>query len=319
MSAREFSVDLDAWNHTESPYPHRCLHDLFSDQAARTPHNVAVEGDDGVLTYRELDDRSSRLATYLAELGIAHEMRVGISTERGAEMMVGIIGILKTGAAYVPIDPTHPRDRVRTILEDANVAGLVTQTPLLEQLPVDGVRVVCLDRDWPEIEQRLADPLPVDHAPDQLAYVIYTSGSTGTPKGVEIEHRSVVNLMTHMTAEPGLDESDVVANLTTFAFDLSVPDLYLPLIRGARLVVFPREATLDGREVATRLERSKVTFAQATPTTWQMLLNSGWKGSPRLKIAVGGEAVPRSLANALIERCESVWHMYGPSKTSVWS
>ena len=149
--------------------------------------------------------------------------------------------------------------------------------------------------------------------------MIYTSGSTGQPKGVEITHRSVANLIAYMRERPGLSERDVVANLTTPAFDLSVPDWYLPLTTGARLAIVPREATLDGVELADWLARSGATFVQATPTTWQLLVDAGWTGSAALKIVCGGEALPRALAKELHARCASLWHMYGPTETTVWS
>jgi acyl-coenzyme A synthetase/AMP-(fatty) acid ligase/acyl carrier protein len=149
--------------------------------------------------------------------------------------------------------------------------------------------------------------------------VIYTSGSTGEPKGVEVSHRSVANLIAEMREHPGIGENDVLANLTTPSFDLSVPDWYLPLTAGARLAIVPREATLDGVELADWLARTGATIVQATPTTWQMLVDAGWKGSEQLKIVCGGEALPRSLAEELLARSASVWHMYGPTETTVWS
>ena len=155
--------------------------------------------------------------------------------------------------------------------------------------------------------------------PEQRAYVIYTSGSSGEPKGVEVTHRSVANLVSYMRERPGLSERDVVANLTTPAFDLSVPDWYLPLTTGAQLLIVPREATLDGVELADWLARSGVTFVQATPTTWQLLIDASWTGSATLKIVCGGEALSQALAQELQSRCASLWHMYGPTETTVWS
>ncbi len=182
-----------------------------------------------------------------------------------------------------------------------------------------GATVICVDRDRPQIDAQSGDPVAVASDPEQRAYVIYTSGSTGQPKGVEVTHRSVANLMAHMRHAPGLSPEDVVANLTTPAFDLSVPDWYLPLTTGARLVIIPREATLDGVDLADWLTRSGATFVQATPTTWQLLVDAGWRGSASLKIVCGGEALPRALAEELRLRGASLWHMYGPTETTVWS
>jgi len=159
--------------------------------------------------------------------------------------------------------------------------------------------------------------VPAD--PERVAYQIYTSGSTGEPKGVKVAHRSVANLVSYMRRSPGMDEHDVLANLTTPAFDLSVPDWFLPLTTGARLVIVPREATLDAIELADWLTRTKATFVQATPTTWQMLVDAGWAGNTSLKIVCGGEALPQPLCDELVTRGKSLWHMYGPTESTVWS
>jgi amino acid adenylation domain-containing protein len=234
-------------------------------------------------------------------------------------MMVALLGVLKSGAAYVPIDPTYPHERKAFMLEDSEAPVLLTQEALVGGLPESSAAVVCLDRDWPEIASGPTTAPPSEGNARSLAYVIYTSGSTGLPKGVEIEHRSVVNLMEAMRKRPGLNAGDVLVNVTTSAFDLSVPDLYLPLFCGARLVIMPRDVTLDGRRLDTALEEAGATFMQATPTTWAMLVESGWQGRPSLKIVCGGEALPRALANQLCGLGDSLWHMYGPTETTVWS
>jgi amino acid adenylation domain-containing protein len=173
--------------------------------------------------------------------------------------------------------------------------------------------------DWDALDQYPSANKPVAVSGSDLAYVIYTSGSTGQPKGVEVRHRSVANLVAYMRERPGLGENDILANLTTPAFDLSVPDWFLSLTTGARLVIVPREATLDGVDLADWLARAGATFVQATPTTWQLLVDAGWKGSGTLKIVCGGEALPRALADELLTRGASLWHMYGPTETTVWS
>jgi amino acid adenylation domain-containing protein len=196
---------------------------------------------------------------------------------------------------------------------------LLTEERLLGVVDPRGARVVCLDRDRERIASRPARPPDIKTDPAQPAYVIYTSGSTGQPKGVKIAHRSVANLIAHMRHQPGLTDHDVVANITTPAFDLSVPDWYLTLTTGARLAIIPREATADGVELGDWLARTGATFMQATPTTWQLLVDGGWAGSGQMKIVCGGEALPPGLVDELLRRGASLWHMYGPTETTVWS
>jgi amino acid adenylation domain-containing protein len=321
LTAEERGGLLEDWNATAHPYDRRCLHERFSEVAERAGDSVAVLAGDQRITYRELERRSNQLARELAGRGIGAGTLVGICMERSVDLVVALIGVLKSGAAYVPIDPSYPPQRQELMLLDAAAPLLLTQERFVGVVDPRGASVICLDGDGDRnlIAGHDDGPLGVICDPEQLAYVIYTSGSTGTPKGVEVTHRSVANLMAQMRSWPGLDDRDVVANLTTPAFDLSVPDWYLPLTTGARLVIIPREATLDGVELADWLARSGATFVQATPTTWQLLVDAGWKGSADLKIVCGGEALPRGLANELVSRGAALWHVYGPTETTVWS
>jgi amino acid adenylation domain-containing protein len=310
---------LEDWNATQRPLPDGCIHDLVAAQAVATPDKIAVEGGAVRISYADLDSRANQVAHHLRDLGIGPGSLVAVSTERVPEMMVAFLGVLKSGAAYVPIDPTYPPERKAFMLTDSAAPVLLTQEALVARLPESDAAVVCIDRDWPEIAAQPTAAPPAEGDARSLAYVIYTSGSTGVPKGVEIEHRSVVNLLGAMRVEPGLGADDVLVNVTTSAFDLSVPDLYLPLVCGARLVILPRDVALDGRRLGAALDDVGATFMQATPTTWAMLVESGWRGSPGLRIVCGGEALPRALANGLCGLGESLWHMYGPTETTVWS
>src|SRR5579862_2324671 len=310
---------LRSRNRTERPVDDRCLHELVAEQAGRTPDHIAVRGSGREYTYADLEDRAGRLAQHLLRLGVGAGDLVGVCLDRVPEVMVAFLGVLKTGAAYVPIDPTYPSERQAFMLADADVPVLLTEEALAGSLPEHGAEVVCLDRDWPDIAGEPPFPPPAPADAEAVAYVIYTSGSTGRPKGVEIRHRSVANLLASMRERPGLGADDVVLNVTTPAFDLSVPDLYLPLVCGATLVVAPREDTQDPGRLAALLAKSGATLMQATPTTWRMLVDTGWEGKADLAIVCGGEAVPRSLANELVERGASLWHMYGPTETTVWS
>jgi amino acid adenylation domain-containing protein len=310
---------LEHWCDTDMPYDKRCLHELFGEQAARRPDAVAVIDAETRITYGELERRANQLAHTLIGAGASSGALVGICLERSADLLVALLGVLKSGAAYVPIDPSYPPERQEFMLQDAQIPVLVSQEQLVGSLSGHEARVICLDRDLELIASAPEHAPAIDPDPERPAYVIYTSGSTGRPKGVQVSHRSVANLVAHMRRAPGLTEDDVVANITTPAFDLSVPDWYLPLLTGARLIVIPREASTDGIALADWLARTGVTFMQATPTTWQLLIDGGWGGNAALKIVCGGEALPRPLVGELIARGASLWHMYGPTETTVWS
>ena len=311
---------LVEWNATAADFPRNaCVHQLFELQAKRTPHAIAAIFGEDHSTYAELDRRANQLAWHLIDLGVRPGVCVGIFVERSLEMLIGLLGIMKAGGAYVPVDPTYPRDRISFVISDANVPVLLTQARLAQSVSSFGAHLVRLDADWGEIDaQRTAIPA-VDVKPADLAYVIYTSGSTGKPKGVEIPHSAVVNLLSSMTKKPGFDSSDTMLALATLSFDIAGVELYLPLICGAKMIVASRDVAVDGSRLLKLLERSAVTVMQATPVTWKSLLEAGWEGHPRLKVLCGGEALPRDLANELLKRAASVWNMYGPTETTIYS
>jgi amino acid adenylation domain-containing protein len=310
---------LVEWNDTAEPYPNRCVHELIREQAGLNPEKIGVSCGETELSYRELEDRASRLANHLATLGVGPEVLVGICLTRSTDMVVGLLGILKAGGAYVPIDPTYPAERQSFMLQSSQAQVLVTQESLLESLPVQGLTAVCLDRDWPAIARRSAEPPSIEVDREQLAYVIYTSGSTGQPKGVQIPHRALANFLTTMRQRPGLAAEDVLVAVTTLSFDIAGLELYLPLITGARLVIAESDTVGDPRALARLLEQSAATLMQATPTTWRMLLDSGWRGWPGLKALCGGEALPVALADSLVSAELELWNMYGPTETTIWS
>jgi amino acid adenylation domain-containing protein len=308
------------WNATEKPFPSRCIHDLFEEAASARPAAIAVvDGYGSELTYAELDRRTNKLAHHLRALGAGPDVLVGIAVTRSTAMLVGLLGILKAGAAYVPIDPNYPSERVAYMLDNAQAPVLVTEEGLLATLPPTDAKIVCLDRDWQAVEAAsAARPQPLAE-PENLAYVIYTSGSTGNPKGVEIPHRALVNFVTTMREAPGLSADDVLLAVTTLSFDIAGLELYLPLVSGARVVVAPEPATANPAELERMLEDHGVTVMQATPTTWRLLVDAGWPGRAGLKALCGGEALPLALADALVERDLELWNMYGPTETTIWS
>ena len=311
---------LVEWNDTSTDYPRdRCVHHLFELQADRTPDAIAVVFEEERLTYRELDKRANQLAQHLVKLGVGPDVLVGILVERSLEMVVGLLGILKAGGAYVPLDPAYPRERVAFMLEDSAVPVLLTQRRLIGSIPESGAKILFLDAGWQEIATEEAEPPFSYCSPDTLAYVIYTSGSTGKPKGVQIPHGAVVNFLTSMSHKPGMTRGDQVLAVTTLSFDIAGLEIYLPLSVGATLEIVSREVSADGRQLLSKIARSKTTVMQATPATWRMLLEAGWEGSASLKILCGGEAVSRKLADQLLQSCGSLWNMYGPTETTIWS
>ena len=308
------------FNRSDKAYSHeQCLHHLFQHQAELSPAAPALVFGEEQLSYQELNRRANQLAHYLQKRGVGLESRVGLYLERSPEMLVAILGVLKAGAAYVPLDPAYPKDRIAFIVEDAQLQLLLTQERLIEQLPTTSVQAIRVDAEWPSIASESADNPGLEVTPRNLAYVLYTSGSTGKPKGVQIEHGNVVNFLCSMRREPGLTADDVLLALTTLSFDIAGLELFLPLTVGARIVMATREQAIDGAQLLGLLEATRVTVMQATPATWSLLIEYGWTGKPDLKILCGGEALPRELAEQLLPRCAELWNMYGPTETTIWS
>ncbi|WP_338868505.1 amino acid adenylation domain-containing protein [Myxococcus stipitatus] len=307
---------LHAWNDTGmelSGAP--TLHGLFEAQAARRPDAIAVRFGSSALTYAELNTRAQRVADHLRHLGIGPGHRVGLFLERGLDLLAGLLGILKSGAAYVPLDPMYPAPRLMHILEDSGVAALLSEPELTALVPNWNGRIVRIS------DTAGASPDGVGTHPRgaDLAYVLYTSGSTGRPKGVAVPHEAAVNFLTSMRREPGMTERDTLLAVTTIAFDISVLELFLPLSVGGCVVIASQEEAMDGTRLLPLMAASGATMMQATPSTWRMLLSLGWSGPPSLKLLCGGEALPSELLAPLRARCTELWNMYGPTETTVWS
>jgi amino acid adenylation domain-containing protein len=311
---------LVEWNATEADYPkEKCIHQLFEEQVERTPEAVAVVFEDAHLTYRELNGRANRLAHHLQDLGVGPEVLVGLCVERSLDMIVDILGILKAGGAYVPLDTTYPSERIGFMVEDAQASFLVTQQRLLPQLPAHAAKVICLNTDAQVLDQQSEANPVCETTSENLAYVMYTSGSTGRPKGVQIPHLAVVNFLLSMCHQPGLMAEDKLLAVTTFSFDIAALELFLPLIVGARVIVASQDIIANGAALAKTLTRMGATAMQATPVTWRMLLAAGWQCNQQLKILCGGEALPYELAQQLLPQAASLWNMYGPTETTIWS
>jgi amino acid adenylation domain-containing protein len=292
-----------------------CVHNRFERQVARTPNAIAVASNGVSLTYAELNGRANAVAERLIAMGAGPDILVALCMERSVGMLVGLLGILKSGAAYLPVDLRYPADRVAFILEDAGVPLLLSQRSLEAALPKHQAQVLFLE-DVSESRQENPDSrATLDH----LAYVIYTSGSTGKPKGVEVLHRGVTNVLHSFEELLGLGPGDVLLATTTLSFDIHVLELFTPIQAGSRLVIATDEEAQDPAALMALLETSGATIYQATPVRYRLLLDAGWKGNANLHLLCGGEKMSRELADQLLTRCSTLWNVYGPTETTVWS
>lgn len=307
---------LCQWNNTAVEYPSRhCVHQLFEEQAARTPNAQAVDFECQRTRYAELDARATEIAAALARNGVGPEVLVGIFLERSTDMLAAMLGALKAGGAYVPLDPSYPRERLAQILSDARTPVILTTTALAPRLPQTEAILIPLDQPLHGGEF----VAPGNLSSKNLAYVIYTSGSTGKPKGVQIAHRSLVNLLLSMAGTTRITQADRLLAVTTFAFDIAGLELFMPLICGGQVIIASKEAASDGMQLCSLLQSVRPSVMQGTPATWRMLIESGWAGDRLIKIFCGGEALSRTLADALLARAGEVWNVYGPTETTVWS
>jgi amino acid adenylation domain-containing protein len=310
---------LVEWNRTAAPYPaDRCIHELFEEQARRTPDAVAVVHEDQAITYEELNGRANTLAHYLKDRGAGPERRVGLCVERGVGMIVGILGILKAGAAYVPLEPSYPPSRLEYLCADSGVEWVVTSAGVHAEWMQAGMQQVCLEETGSR-EPGARGDLRVSMSAQNLAYVIYTSGSTGRPKGVRVTHHNAANLSSSMQGTPGISCEDRLLGLTTLSFDIALLELCVPLMAGGTVIVASRAAALNAERIKDLMRDQLVTLLQGTPATWRLLLESGWPGDPKLKALIGGESFPLEFSAKLAPRVKELWNMYGPSETTVWS
>ena len=306
---------------------------LFAEQALRTPSAAAVVDGEVTLDYATLSARADALARRLVALGLPLEAKVGIAVERSAALPVAVLGVFAAGASYVPLDPGYPADRLAYMAKDAGLAAIVVDAEPSGSAAGSLSALSALAPIAPiTLPLGPGGTLPGEAGPSEgggtfapralpeaLAYTIYTSGSTGRPKGVEISHGALANFLAAMIGRPGVSPSDVFVGSTSLSFDIASLELYAPLLVGATIAIARREEVADGRLLARRLEACGATILQATPSGWRVLLASGWPGDPKLKALVGGEALPPTLSAELRGKVGSLWNMYGPTETAVWS
>lgn len=288
----------------------------FEKMALVYPDKEALKTDKGSLSYDELNRKASLVAVELLRQGIKPGDFVGVSTNRNEKLVIALLGVLKAGAAYVPLDPKFPDERLQYMLERSGAKVLLLEKGLMTRFPHFSNHLI-LEKVLSS--SRNENFSSVDVSLDSSCYVLFTSGSTGKPKGVEVSHENVLNFLMSMSKKPGLLNEDRLLSVTTFSFDISVLEIFLPLMKGATVYLASEEEVLNGEELASIIKKEKITCMQATPSTWRLLLAAGWKGSSQLKILCGGEPMPKDLAHKLLGLSKEVWNMYGPTETTVWS
>ncbi|WP_419698194.1 non-ribosomal peptide synthetase [Mucilaginibacter sp. NFX135] len=316
------SVNPDAINtinNTQAPYPKdKALHHLIADRAAQIPDHVAVVFENRSLTFKQVNEAANKLAAHLLTFNIQTGDIIGLSIDRSPEMIIALLAILKTGAAYVPLDPEYPKDRVEFMMDDSSAKILLTSKKFKGHF-VSRAQEVLIEDAISKFDGYSADEPETIITGNDLAYVLFTSGSTGKPKGVQIKHHNLVNFLLSMQKEPGLKAGDNLLAVTTISFDIAGLEMFLPLLTGARLIITDAITAKDGRALIDLVADHQITVMQATPYTWRVMLEAGWETKFPLRILCGGEALPKDLINKLLARCSELWNMYGPTETTVWS
>ncbi|CAI6298953.1 non-ribosomal peptide synthetase DhbF [Bacillus subtilis] len=313
---------ISKWNETAKSEKLVSLQDMFEKQAVLTPERIALMCDDIQVNYRKLNEEANRLARLLIEKGIGPEQFVALALPRSPEMVASMLGVLKTGAAYLPLDPEFPADRISYMLEDAKPSCIITTEEIAASLPDDlAVPELVLDQAVTQeiIKRYSPENQDVSVSLDHPAYIIYTSGSTGRPKGVVVTQKSLSNFLLSMQEAFSLGEEDRLLAVTTVAFDISALELYLPLISGAQIVIAKKETIREPQALAQMIENFDINIMQATPTLWHALVTSEPEKLRGLRVLVGGEALPSGLLQELQDLHCSVTNLYGPTETTIWS
>jgi amino acid adenylation domain-containing protein len=301
-------------NPPATPIDFTPVHERLAAQARAGTARTAVSFGSQRYSYAELDARVDAIAAALQQRGAGPGQFVAVCVERGLDLPAALLGVLRTGAAYLPLDPDFPEERLAYMLADSKATLAITERALTTRLAGASCPLLCLE----DIAAGNKPTLIARGAGD-AAYVIYTSGSTGKPKGVVVPHGGLCNFLDSMAKEPGLGPDDALLAVTTVSFDIAGLELYLPLVQGARVVIAERETAIDGARLAALLASESIDVMQATPATWRLLLSAGWAGKPGFRAFCGGEPLPRDLAEALLPKIGALWNLYGPTETTIWS
>ena len=291
--------------------------DLFVHQALTAPDKTALITSGNATTYGNLHEKSDILASKLISLGAKPGDIIALSLDRDEQMLLTLLSIFKIGASYLPLDPSFPKNRLNYMVQDSETSILITNGSHKNLFDSVNTKLILFEEfDLDKVSSKIP---PLDYQPDSMAYMIYTSGSTGLPKGVKISHKSMINFLLSMAEVPGFQPEDTLLAVTTLSFDISVLEIFLPLIKGGRLLLANRSEAVNGKILIELINKHNVSILQATPATWNILLYSGWQGSSRLKALCGGESMPTKLASDLLPKVKELWNMYGPTETTVWS
>ncbi len=318
ITEKDFDVAYADLNDTKVSYPETTLHKLLYEQALATPKRSALIFNGKSISYQNLHEQANQLANVLFEKGIRPGDIIGLSVPRSPEMLIALLAIMKCGAAYLPMDPTYPRPRLEFMLQDAEAQFCLTTREFFNSF-VEKTDTLVLEDALAQAHQYPKTPPVVNVDQEAMAYILYTSGSTGKPKGVPITHKNFVNLLCSIAENPGILETDKLLAITTISFDIAGVELFAPLLKGACIVLADTDTVRDGRLLLELLKKEDITILQATPTSWQMLLDAGWEGSPQLKAFCTGETLPQSLADHLLPKCGSLWNLYGPTETTIFA
>ena len=329
LSASEWRRIIKGFNEVDSPYPNaRLIHHVFEERVQLRPHAIAVSCKKEHLTYRNLSVRSNQLARYLMNHRAHHGSPVAICMERSVEMIVGLLGILKAGGAYVPLEPSYPHARLRYMLDDCRPALVLTQEHLRRTLPTTpNTPTIAIDTQWPDIATHAGDVIsdPTALTPESLAYVIYTSGSTGIPKGVMVEHRNVTRFLAAVDSLFDVDERFTWSLFHSFAFDVSVREMWGALLSGGKLIVVPYGTSRFPRDLYALISSEKVSILHQTPSAFRRLVaaQGDSDASHCLEMVVlGGEALQVRSLRPWYERKGNeqtmIANMYGPTETTVF-
>lgn len=311
---------LSDFNSTEDPVPDCLIQSFFERQVIALPHKTAIISGSEKITYKELDEQSNILANHLIHLGVKEDNGVGIYIERSAEMIISVLGILKAGCYYIPLDPAFPQERLNYLFKDSGAKVIISQKSLIVKHGFFEDALFVIIDDNKSISNKLKSaPQNIKADPQSSAYLLYTSGSTGRPKGVMVHHKAVVNLITSMTKSPGVTENDLLLSVVTLSFDMSVFELFLPLSNGATIVVADSRDIRDGHSLIKLIDKHNITILQAAPSLYYILITSGWKGKSDLKALCGGEALTSGIVNNILSRVGELWNCYGPTETTVFS
>lgn len=312
---------LTEFNKTEALFQDVPIYTLFEKTVKKFADKTAIEVISSGLriTYSDLHERSNQLAHYLLKKGFREGCIAGISMDRSESMIIAVLAVLKSGGAYLPLDPDYPDDRLFYMLEDSEATTLITEEIYSDRFRNPKVTRIIYDTERGIISGESTHDITCNIDTDNLAYVIYTSGTSGKPKGVKVHHKAVANFLNSMSKVPGISSEDRLLAVTTLSFDISVLEIFLPLSYGATVLIAGNEHTRDGEALARIIEEFNVTIMQATPATWTLLIACGWNGTKELKALCGGEALQPNLARKLIGKVNSLWNMYGPTETTVWS